>query len=152
MEFSANEILKLVERASGIPDFLSKKTDIEMLLGRFQSVEDYLARFGSLDELVTFYKRFEEKLYMLKTFLTTEEASKYVGVSVFTLREAVKRMELAVYTPPGKGYLFLRDDLDKWLGLFRNPSRAELEGAAGASGISATKPVTMHDRLSQKSL
>ena len=53
MEFSSNEILKLIERASGIPDFLSKKTDIELLLGKFQSVEEYLARFGSLDELVT---------------------------------------------------------------------------------------------------
>ena len=82
MEFSSNEILKLIERASGIPDFLSKKTDIELLLGKFQSVEEYLARFGSLDELVTFFKRFEEKMFMLKTFLTTEEASKFVGVSI----------------------------------------------------------------------
>ena len=75
MEFSSNEILKLIERASGIPDFLSKKTDIELLLGKFQSVEEYLARFGSLDELVTFFKRFEESLQ----FFDVEDLSHYGG-------------------------------------------------------------------------
>lgn len=86
MEFSSNEILKLIERVSGIPDFLSKKTDIEILLGKFQAIEEYLARFGSLEELTTFFKRIEEKLYMLKSFMTTEEASKFVGVSIVTMR------------------------------------------------------------------
>lgn len=152
MEFSSNEILKLIERASGIPDFLSKKTDIELLLGKFQSVEEYLARFGSLDELVTFFKRFEEKMFMLKTFLTTEEASKFVGVSIFTLREAVKKMQLPVYTPPGKGYLFFRDDLETWLGRFRNPSREELEGDSEAAVPPVNVHVTMHDSLSQKQI
>ena len=150
MEFSSNEILKLIERASGIPDFLSKKTEIELLLGKFQSIEEYLDRFGSLDELTTFFKRFEEKMFMLKTFLTTEEASKFVGVSIFSLREAVKRMELPVYTPPGKGYLFFREDLEQWLRRFRNPSREELEGESGVSVPSSSEPVTMHDHLSQK--
>lgn len=152
MEFSSNEILKLIERASGIPDFLSKKTDIELLLGKFQSVEEYLARFGSLDELVTFFKRIEEKMFMLKTFLTTEEASKFVGVSVFTLREAVKKMQLPVYTPPGKGYLFFREDLEEWLGHFRNPSREELEGDANVPVLSPSELFTKHDRLSQKQI
>lgn len=152
MEFSSNEILKLIERASGIPDFLSKKTDIELLLGKFQSVEEYLARFGSLDELVTFFKRIEEKMFMLKTFLTTEEARKFVGVSVFTLREAVKKMQLPVYTPPGKGYLFFREDLEEWLGRFRNPSREELEGDANVPVLSPSELFTKHDRLSQKQI
>ena len=150
MEFSSNEILKLIERASGIPDFLSKKTDIELLLGKFQSIEEYLARFSSLDELTTFFKRIEEKMFMLKTFLTTEEASKYVGVSVFTLREAVKKMQLPVYTPPGKGYLFFREDLEEWLRRFRNPSREELEEKSAVPVRTSLEPVTKHDHLSQK--
>ena len=150
MEFSSNEILKLIERASGIPDFLSKKTDIELLLGKFQSIEEYLARFSSLDELTTFFKRIEEKMFMLKTFLTTEEASKYVGVSVFTLREAVKKMQLPVYTPPGKGYLFFREDLEEWLRRFRNPSREELEEESAVPVHTSCDLVTKHDHLSQK--
>lgn len=129
MEFSANEILKLIERASGIPDFLSKKQDIELLLGRFRSVEEYLGRFGSLEELTVYLKRMEDKMYMFKTFMNTDEACKYVNISKFSLREAVKRMELPVYTPPGKGYFFLKDDLDKWMEGFRIPSREEREKA-----------------------
>ena len=89
---------------------------------------------------------------MLKTFLTTEEASKFVGVSIFTLREAVKKMQLPVYTPPGKGYLFFREDLETWLGRFRNPSREELEGDSEAAVPPVNVPVTMHDRLSQKQI
>ena len=152
MEFSSNEILKLIERVSGIPDFLSKKTDIEILLGKFQAIEEYLARFGSLEELTTFFKRIEEKLYMLKSFMTTEEASKFVGVSIVTMRQAVKRMELPVYTPPGKGYMFLREDLDEWMHTFRNPSRAELEIGGREPNIVPGKPVTKHGHLSQKNL
>ena len=103
MEFSSNEILKLIERASGIPDFLSKKTDIELLLGKFQSVEEYLARFGSLDELVTFFKRIEEKMFMLKTFLTTEEAE---GAEAAALQEYELLQYNAVFDKKNRSEVF----------------------------------------------
>ena len=73
-------------------------------------------------------------------------------MSVFTLREAVKKMQLPVYTPPGKGYLFFREDLEEWLGRFRNPSREELEGDANVPVLSPSELFTQHDRLSQKQI
>ena len=96
MEFSSNEILKLIERASGIPDFLSKKTDIELLLGKFQSVEEYLARFGSLDELkrMTLEQeqagemsptRMEEIYRSLSPFLSEAQREK--------MREVIRRLK-----------------------------------------------------------
>ena len=51
--------------------------------------------------------------------MTTEEAGKYLAISKYTLREAVKQRALPFYTPPGKGYYFLKDDLDAWMESYR---------------------------------
>jgi excisionase family DNA binding protein len=119
MEFSAKEILCLIERASVIPDILRQKEEIEDLLVKFEDLEAYLKRFHSLDELLSHMRDLEDKVYMLKTYLTTEEAGKYLAISKYTLREAVKHRELPFYTPPGKGYYFQKDDLDAWMESFR---------------------------------
>lgn len=119
MEFSAKEILCLIERASVIPDILRQKEEIEDLLVKFEDLEEYLKRFHSLDELLSHMRDLEDKVYMLKTYLTTEEAGKYLAISKYTLREAVKQRALPFYTPPGKGYYFLKDDLDAWMESYR---------------------------------
>ena len=119
MEFSAKEILCLIERASVIPDILRRKEEIEDLLVKFEDLEEYLKRFHSLDALLSHMRDLEDKVYMLKTYLTTEEAGKYLAISKYTLREAVKQRALPFYTPPGKGYYFLKDDLDAWMESYR---------------------------------
>ena len=119
MEFSAKEILCLIERASVIPDILRRKEEIEDLLVKFEDLEAYLKRFRSLDEMLSYMRELEDKVYMLKTYLTTEEAGKYLAISKYTLREAVKQRALPFYTPPGKGYYFLKDDLDAWMESYR---------------------------------
>lgn len=119
MEFSAKEILCLIERASVIPDILRQKEEIEDLLVKFEDLEAYLKRFRSLDEMLSYMRELEDKVYMLKTYLTTEEAGKYLAISKYTLREAVKQRALPFYTPPGKGYYFLKDDLDAWMESYR---------------------------------
>ena len=59
--------------------------------------------------------------------MTTEEACKYLSLSKYTLREVVKRKEIPYYTPPGKGYYFLRAELDEWVMGFRVASSKETE-------------------------
>lgn len=132
MEFSAKEILCLIERASVIPDILRQKEEIEDLLVKFEDLEAYLKRFHSLDELLSHMRDLEDKVYMLKTYLTTEEAGKYLAISKYTLREAVKQRALPFYNPPGKGYYFLKDDLDAWMESYRincvsNVGKVEVE-------------------------
>lgn len=127
MEYSSKEILKLIERASGIPDILAKRESIEELLEKFSAIEEYLGRFKSLEELTLHLKEMEDKIYLCKGYMTTEEACKYLSLSKYTLREVVKRREIPYYTPPGKGYYFLREELDEWVMGFRVPSSREAE-------------------------
>jgi len=127
MEYSSKEILKLIERASGIPDILAKRGSIEELLDKFSAIEEYLGRFKSLEELTLHLKEMEDKIYLCKDYMTTEEACKYLSLSKYTLREVVKRKEIPYYTPPGKGYYFLRSELDEWVMGFRVASSKETE-------------------------
>ena len=130
MEYSSKEILKLIERASGIPDILAKRGSIEDLLGKFSAVEEYLNRFQSLEELTLRLKEFEENIYLCKDYLTTDEACKYLSISKYTLREMVKRNAVPYYTPPGRSYYFQRNELDEWVRGFRVSTRAELDREA----------------------
>lgn len=127
MEFSSKEILKLIEQASGLPDILSKRNELTSLIFQFHEVEEYLERFKSLEELTMKFKELEEKLYVCKSYLSTNEAAQYLSMSKFTLLEAAKRHELPYYTPPSKSFLFLRDELDEWVNSFRIPSLKEID-------------------------
>ena len=119
MEFNVKEILRLIERASVIPDILRQKEEVENLIVKFEDIEMYLERFHSLDELISHMRELEDSIYLFKTYFTTEEAAKYLSISKYTLREAVKSKALTYYTPPGKGYYFLKSDIDAWMESFR---------------------------------
>ena len=127
MNFKTEEILNLIERSSGIPDLLSRKEELEAIIRKFENVEEYLKRFNSLEELTDHFKMMEDKIYVCKTYLTTNEAVKYLSMSKFTILEAVKRHELPYYTPPSKCFYFAKEDLDNWVRSFRVPSRKEME-------------------------
>ena len=119
MEFSKTDILRLIERASAIPELLSRREEIETLVARFKEVESYLERFGSLEELITHLRWLEDQLYMCRKYMSTDDAARYLSLSKFTLREVIKKRELSYYTPPGKGYFLLKEDLDAWMDTFR---------------------------------
>lgn len=125
MEFNVKEILRLIERASVIPDILRQKEEVENLIVKFEDIEMYLERFHSLDELISHMRELEDSIYLFKTYFTTEEAAKYLSISKYTLREAVKSKALTYYTPPGKGYYFLKSDIDAWMESFRVESNPD---------------------------
>lgn len=126
MEMSSEEIVKLIERVSGIPEILEKKEELSSLINKFEKVESYLSRFGSLEELTGHLQEIENKIFLCKTYLTTNEAAAYVSMSKFTLLEAAKRGEIPYYTPPSKSFYFTKEELDKWLHSFRVPSRDDM--------------------------
>lgn len=47
-------------------------------------------------------------------YLTCEQVADITKCSIFHIREAVKKGELAAYKP-AKGYLFIREDVDAWV-------------------------------------
>ncbi len=119
MEFSKNDILRLIERASAIPELLNRREEIETLVARFTEVEAYLERFQSLEELITHLRWLEDQLYMCKKYMSTDDAARYLSLSKYTLREVIKKRELPYFTRPGKGYCLLKEDLDSWMETFR---------------------------------
>lgn len=131
MEFTSQQIINLIERASGLSDIMSKKESIEELLKKFAAVEEYMRRFHSLEELTLHLKEMEDMIYMCKEYLNMEEACKYLSMSKYTLRDAVKRREIPYYTPPGRGYYFMKRELDEWVSGFRVASLKEVEDEAG---------------------
>ena len=112
MKLDSAELLKLAERLENVRDILEKQGNVDELLDKFATVEAYLARFSSLEELTAHLKQMEDKIYAAKTYLTTNEAIKYLSMSKWSLLEAAKRRELPYYIPPGKSYYFAKEDLD----------------------------------------
>lgn len=127
MKLEPGDLLKLADKLNATNELLEKQGDIEVLLKKFSDMEDYLKRFTSLAELTKYFKEIEEKAFFCKTFFPTNEATKYLKISKWTLLEAVKRHEIPYYTPPGKSYYFAKDDLDKWVMKFKVPSIAQTE-------------------------
>ena len=118
--------MKLIERVSDVPEILKKDGDLNEIIRKFRKVEEYLARFNNLEELTRHLREVEDKIYLCKTYLTTNEAAEYVAMSKFTLLEAAKRGDITFYTPPSKFYYFTKEDLDNWLSSFKIPSRKEM--------------------------
>lgn len=127
MNLKTEQLLKVIEQASGIPEILNKKEELDEIIAKFTAVEEYLKRFGSLEELTEHFKSMEDMLYVCKEFLTTNEAVKYLSICKFTLLEAVRRREIPYYTPPSKTYYFAKADLDAWVNGYRVPTQKEMD-------------------------
>ena len=80
MEFSSNEILKLIERVSALPDFLSRKTDIEILLGKCQTIEEYSADYIGLHPIGHLGK--PEDIAYAYLYLASDESSFVTGTTL----------------------------------------------------------------------
>ena len=115
MNLSAEQIMKLVEKVTRIPDILQSNGQLDDILAKFDKVESYLKRFNSLEELTTTLQKVESKLYLCRNYLTSEEAASYLRISKFSLLQLARKGELQYYAPPTKGFFFRRDELDRWI-------------------------------------
>lgn len=127
MNLKTEQLLKVIEQASGIPDILQKKDELNEIIEKFSAVEEYLKRFGTLEELTEHLQSMEDKMYVCKEYLTTNEAAKYLSICKFTLLEAVRRREIPHYAPPSKTYYFAKADLDAWVNSYRVPTQKEMD-------------------------
>ena len=99
------------------------------LIKRFERAEEMLRRFGDMDDLIASLRQIEEKIYVCKTFLTTDEAASLLGINKRTLLNAAQRGEIKLYNPPNRHYYFKREELNEWINGFvmMNPAEPKYE-------------------------
>ena len=99
------------------------------LIKRFERTEEMLRRFGDMDDLIASLRQIEEKIYVCKTFLTTDEAASLLGINKRTLLNAAQRGEIKLYNPPSRHYYFKREELNEWINGFvmMNPAEPKYE-------------------------
>ena len=59
--------------------------------------------------------KIEERLYVVKEMLTTEEASKYLGISQSQIYKLTMNMQIPHFKPKGKTIYFNRQELLRWM-------------------------------------
>ena len=99
------------------------------LIKRFERAEEMLRRFGDMDDLIASLRQIEEKIYVCKTFLTTDEAASLLGINKRTLLNAAQRGEIKLYNPPSRHYYFKREELNEWINgsVMMNPAEPKYE-------------------------
>ena len=99
------------------------------LIKRFERADEMLRRFGDMDDLIASLRQIEEKIYVCKTFLTTDEAASLLGINKRTLLNAAQRGEIKLYNPPSRHYYFKREELNEWINGFvmMNPAEPKYE-------------------------
>lgn len=99
------------------------------LIKRFERAEEMSRRFGDMDDLIASLRQIEEKIYVCKTFLTTDEAASLLGINKRTLLNAAQRGEIKLYNPPSRHYYFKREELNEWINGFvmMNPAEPKYE-------------------------
>lgn len=114
-----------------LPEEQSPKNQEKMLdlIKRFERAEEMLRRFGDMDDLIASLRQIEEKIYVCKTFLTTDEAASLLGINKRTLLNAAQRGEIKLYNPPSRHYYFKREELNEWINGFvmMNPAEPKYE-------------------------
>lgn len=108
---------------------LKKQEKMLDLIKRFERTEELLRKFGDMDELIAALRQIEEKIYVCKTFLTTDEAASLLGINKRTLLNAAQRGEIKLYNPPSRHYYFKREELNEWISGFVmiNPAEPKYE-------------------------
>ena len=126
-------ILDLLDRLEAAKKVLDKESDIEDVINKLNNLEYFLRRFGSLKELTTHMLFIEKKMYILKEYLTVQEAADYLNLSSSLVYKLTSRHDLPIYKPNGKTIFIRRDDLNRWIARNRVLSQDELDEYAATS-------------------
>lgn len=69
-------------------------------------------------------------MYVLKEFLSVEEAALFLGMSKSQIYKMSSSREITCYKPHGKNVYFLRQDLENWIRLGKISSKDDLKKEA----------------------
>lgn len=102
------------------------------LLVIMEEVVSFFGQFKNIHEVKKYMDEMKDELYMVKEFLTIEEAAKYTGLSVSHLYKLTSNRRISFCKPGGKKNFLHRDDLNQFMAKNRIPAADECEHDARA--------------------
>ena len=121
------DVLERLEEAKRILDNPDKIDDMILKLSR---LERFFLKFGTIKELAEHLHFVEHKMYMIKEFLTIDEAADFLRISKSLLYKLTRTKEIPTYKPNGKNIYIHRNDLNRWISQNKTLSEEELEEKA----------------------
>jgi excisionase family DNA binding protein len=121
------QLLNLLDKLEVAKNVLDKSGDIDDVIDKLNTLEIFLRRFGTIKELTTHLMFIEKKMYLLKEFLTVQEAAEYLNLSSSLIYKLTSKHDLPVYKPNGKTIFLRRDDLNRWIARNKVASQEEIE-------------------------
>lgn len=85
----------------------------------------FLERFGTMADVINHVRTLEERVYIIKEYLTLDEVAMYLQVSKHTVYKLTSANDITFYKPNGKMIFVKRKDLEEWIG--RTPYRSNYE-------------------------
>ena len=91
--------------------------EISILKKRLELLEMKIGELNSINPEILNERlaKIEERLYVVKEMLTTEEASKYLGISQSQIYKLTMNMQIQHFKPKGKTIYFNRQELLRWM-------------------------------------
>ena len=91
--------------------------EISILKKRLELLEMKIGELNSINPEILNERpaKIEERLYVVKEMLTTEEASKYLGISQSQIYKLTMNMQIPHFKPKGKIIYFNRQELLRWM-------------------------------------
>ena len=126
-QFDDRHVIELLDRLEAARKVLDQTEEIEETIRKLNNLEFFLRRFGTLKELANHMLFIEKKMYMLKEYLTVQEAADYIGLSSSLIYKMTSKHYIPVYKPNGKTVFLRRDDLNRWISRNQILSQEELE-------------------------
>ncbi|MBR1551617.1 MAG: helix-turn-helix domain-containing protein [Muribaculaceae bacterium] len=126
-QFDDRKVLDLLDRLEAARKVLEQTDDIEDAIKKMNNLEFYLRRFGTIKELAAHLAFIEKKMYILKEYLTVNEAADYLNLSSSLIYKLTSKHELPIYKPNGKTIFIHRDDLNRWIAKNKILSQDEIE-------------------------
>lgn len=121
------QIMSLLDRLEQAKSILDQTAEIEEAVNKLNNLEYFLRRFGTLKELTSHLLFIERKMYILKEYLSVNEAADYLGLSSSLVYKLTSKHELPIYKPNGKTVYIRRDDLNRWIAKHKVLSDEEIE-------------------------
>ncbi len=118
------ELTAYLERIESAKDFV-ESPEYKALHQEAVDTCSFLERFGTMAEVINHLRMLEERVYIIKEYLTLDEVAKYLQVSKHTVYKLTSANEITFYKPNGKMIFVRRKDLEEWIG--RTPYRSNFE-------------------------
>lgn len=139
----------LISRLEHLKEFI-EEYDLNTVLKKVARAETFLKRYGNLNELLDHLEEMEHRIYIVKDFLTIEDAAKYLEVTKSTIYKMTASKEINYYKPNGKCIFILRKDLEDWIKAHPYLSNTETERKANLLAYQLEKERMLHVNKNNK--